>query len=946
MRNSVETANAAAAIKAVSVSTPVLSTAATPLLLSNQTITYTTKNTHQFKVGQSVTVRGLFSSGTTESSLSVKNSLIVGVPSGTKFTVYVPGAVVGATSGTTLSSSGITVTSTATAVVSNGWANLTKLKFSTPEPIRNTPYSFNITGLNITADTSSPGSIHADDVTAGGKITYILTWGVGSGDNANPPASYVITQTGYSSTTVATTSSPTGTTSVDLVAGKDYTFTITASNSVGSAAASAALTVGSYVDNVTSLAYSDTSGTAGSIDLTWAAPTKSAPPMSTSGSKYYIQRRTSTDNGLTWSDWGDLSGTVGSYTQVSGSLTATTDASASAPNTKYDYQIKAFNTLASSAVYIGSGGGVSPYYLTSPLPAPTVDHISGTSSISISSISYISNPAVSAWTISRATSTDFGSTWGSFSTLATTSSLPYTDASVSLNTTYKYKLAATNGTLTATSPETSSILTYNVPTAPTNLTAQGQLPLNSTINPVLLSWTPSTVNSTDTPVTSYTVVASSNTSFSSPTILSNNVTGNTFNDTQTSGTRYYKVYANNVIGVSASSSSVVATATSLNITVNSPYYPDVMRVSGSVSPTPSGGTVTIYPGGVTAYISTSGALVTTTVSGTTAIPLTLQSPGSQGVFAYYNGTDGYRGDESNTAVGTVQKGTVTISMSFPNASSIGGVRVWNNNTSQTLLVNMNNGFIGGVSGKSVTLTGYDWRGFVTTSATLVTDASGNATYTVVGGSYEVLNTVTWSSSFAGDSYYNSATASDLVWNTDFYVRSIISSYLQLGSTSNGYNYGGNADTNQSQAASSFSIPTPSDTYYQTGSLRVQYLSAKIAGYGGDQAYVVPAIWEGVGSTNSVIVSGSAVTVPSAAAGSTNYVTLNFADTAISPSHTYLAGFWRRSNSASYTTQWSYDTSTSYNLYYDNNASSVSTFNKNDTFSGYALVMRVYYYYWA
>jgi len=520
MRNSVEAATLAGVVASVSIRP------------DGKAVLYNTQDTHNFKPGQSVTITGL--TGNTAANLT---GALIGSITATGFTAYVPD-VISSTTGqfvsTTISTTAPTVTSTATAWVTNSWANQNRVRYGTPAPVKALPYYLDTTpSLNLSAITYN---------SSGNGIVTVNWSSIGS---SNPTVSFTLTQVSVFGTVTLTSGATTsvGSTTVsNLVANNQYTYTITASNAVGSKEVSESVRPDPTISSMGPVTATAKSGVSGTIRITWEAPAVAAPSLT----YYYIQRATSTDN-INFGSWSDL-------TNVSGTTLTYDDTTATIVGTYYKYQVRAYNGIVYNPY--NQSAPTTANFLTTPVALPSYVSTS-TVDISVASDSYSSNPPVTSWKVERSL-TGVGS-WSVLT--ASTPSLPYVNSSVSQNTTYYYRITADNGEVVATSASSIGIKTYSVPNAPTGVYSLAGA------SSVTVYWTAATVTNAATPVVNYTIERSSDnaTWTTVTTAVSGNATSYTDTSVNSSASYYYRVTAVNGIGSSTASTGVqdyyVATVT-------------------------------------------------------------------------------------------------------------------------------------------------------------------------------------------------------------------------------------------------------------------------------------------------------------------------------------------------------------------------------------------------
>lgn len=745
-----------------------------------------------------------------------------------------------------------------------------------------------------------------------------------------------------------------------------------------------------YITAPASITVTPTSSTANQLSVSWIAVSSANPNISS----YTLQEAYSTDGGTTWSAWTTATSTSGTtYTKVSATS-----------GYYYKYQVQAVNSQLTSTTTTSTA--TAPYYLIDPLTAPGVTHAASTNVNLVVSGSYNSNPSITGYVIRR--SSDGGTTWTNIGATDYSITLPYTDTSVARNTTYVYAVKAVNGQLTDSnwSDTSSAVTTYTVPTMRYSVALQALA-----YNTVKLTWNTAAVSSPDTPVLDYKIERATNSSFTANlTTVSSTATGTTYSDVTCSEltTYYYRVSARNGIGYSSTlSAGPIATpaqaiTTTLNVNaISSVSYGTGATASGSISPNPAGGSVTITEGGTTlstAAVSTTGSYSVTlppTSIGTHNLSLAY---GGSGVYQPSSTTTSYVVNAITTSItasaspaspnyldtvtisGTVSGspggGTITISngattlattsvtvgtgafsVAIPNqvagtytlTVSYGAYLGWLASSTTTSVTigkasltltaaiggTINQGSSTTVSGSlglaSKTVSVYDSANTLITSTT--TDSSGNYSVSVTPPA----GTTSYYTKYAGDSNYNSSTSSTV----SIYVRTLYYGTVDRTNTQNTWKWYGSTST-ASMVASTFTMDTPPSGYTN---LTVYSIQVVVAGYNGNSAQIVPGLWDTTGSPDTLVSNGGTYTLPSKSGGSATMTTLDITDVSVVAGRVYSAGFWRKNNSTSYYTQFDVDTSSSNTLYYDDSASSIGNFTHNETFSGNSLRFKVNYYYY-
>lgn len=335
-----------------------------------------------------------------------------------------------------------------------------------------------------------------------------------------------------------------------------------------------------YITTPASITATAAAGVANRVNVSWDAVTVFPATVT-----YELQEATSTDN-VTYSAWSTVA-TAASTT----SFSQTNALSAY----YYKYRVRAKNTQLTSG-YV-EGTGARAYYLSDPLPAPTVTNAAATNSAITISASNIALPSITGYTIRR--SSDAGANWSNIGATNYSITLPYTDSTTATNTAYVYSVKATNGQLTTGnwSATSASITSYSVPNAPTSLNTTGVATASTTVS---LSWTPATVNASSPAVANYKLERSETSDFTgtTATVVTSGISSaaTTYNDTvaSTTTTYYYRLSAINSVGTGPASTSTyrIGVPTSLTAT---PVAATANRIDISWN------AVTVTPS-VTAYI--------------------------------------------------------------------------------------------------------------------------------------------------------------------------------------------------------------------------------------------------------------------------------------------------------------------------------------------------------
>jgi len=629
------------------------------------------------------------------------------------------------------------------------------------------PFTYRVTALNTvqaniiseTVDTLWLGSLGTAiaAATSGTSSSITISWPTPTSGNASITNLELerATNSGFTvgATTLSTALSASATSYTDATVATNSSYFYRVRSRADYAAATSVYSVYSttgsatnpyYITAPASVTVVPTAATANQLSLSWSAVSTANPAVNS----YSVQEAYSIDGGTTFSAW---------ETIFTGNTTSSPVEALS--GYQYKYRVQASNTQLISAYTTSTA--TAPYYLADPLTAPGVTNAASTNSNLVVSGSYNANPSALTYNIRR--SSDGGSTWSNVGVTDFTITLPYTDTTTASGVSYVYAVKAKNAQLTNSnwSATSASKLTYNVPTFPTGVTATA-----TAYNTINLGWTAGTVNSTATPIIDYKIERATNSGFTiNATTLSTTTTAITYSDSTASEltTYYYRISARNGIGYSPVSSVVVATTpaqavnTTLNVSaISTVTYPTAATVSGSISPNPAGGTVTITEGGA--------PRATATVSGAGSYSVTLPTANSGGhnLALSYSGNGIYQ-PSTATASYTVNAASSSITISGPTSTYYTDTQAFSATVSPA------------VSGRSVTF--YRAGSPVATSTT---NASGTATYNRVTSTTE--SSISWTASVDADNYASASSSAK--------VSSVVAMPLYINATISGATNGG------------------------------------------------------------------------------------------------------------------------------------------------------------
>jgi type II secretory pathway pseudopilin PulG len=334
-------------------------------------------------------------------------------------------------------------------------------------------FSASSSGVTPLGAPSPPTSL----VAAPGSSTASLTWSAPSNNGGAAITGYTVTSSpgGYTCTTAGATLC----TITSLTPGQSYTFTATATNSLGtSTAGSTSNAVVPYTYPGPPTALSATLTSSSQATLTWTAPASNGYSAITS---YALQQ--STNGGTTWTP----------ITASTGSTTTAYTVNGLSVGVTYQFEVAAINA-AGTGPY--SAYSASATAITAPNPPTAVVAVPGNA---LATISWQApqNTGGTPITLYTATSSPGGFT-------CTSNSAPTcTVAGLTNYTSYTFTVTATNsvGTSTPSSPSASVTPTPPVPGPPTGVSAT-TAPTEATI-----TWTAPASNG-GSPITLYTVTSS------------------------------------------------------------------------------------------------------------------------------------------------------------------------------------------------------------------------------------------------------------------------------------------------------------------------------------------------------------------------------------------------------------------------------------------------------
>jgi len=381
----------------------------------------------------------------------------------------------------------------------------------------------------------------------------------------------------------------------------------------------------------------------------------------------------------------------------------------------------------------------------------------------------------------------------------------------------------------------------------------------------------------------------------------------------------------------------ISTSTSIGRSAASYTYNGTrVTISGTVSPTPSGGTVKITGsiGGAAASDFATDVTVSTT-DGSYSVVMPIQNAGSYtDVTAIYSGSGLYLASTSGTTSYTVNKASTTITA--PGNATV------NSGTSITSTVNLKTGTTNfasqSISFESST-DGTNWSSVGSAN----TDSNGNASLSWTPAS----DVTDVRAKYAGTTNYNAATSTA----GTIKVRTLkTATFTPAGLAKNDFKFFG-FNVDQAEAvASRFTMPT------HTGAVNmvITALTVEVSGTDGETANVRLTLWEYTNAagdyTGNFLGAAPAISPRSRSRGQANIEAQTSTFTtpiSVTPGRQYMAGFWRNDSSSAYTTQFSFDNNTGTEVYYDNNMPSPNDFVRDETLASTgSLIFSVNYQYYS
>lgn len=385
-------------------------------------------------------------------------------------------------------------------------------------------------------------------------------------------------------------------------------------------------------------------------------------------------------------------------------------------------------------------------------------------------------------------------------------------------------------------------------------------------------------------------------------------------------------------GVAISIFTTIATTTSIARSAASYTYNGTrVTISGTISPTPTGGTVAIKSGTTTLATAT-----VNTSTGAYSALMPVQNAGSYTVTSEYSGFGGlYLASTSGSTSYTVDQASTALTTpgSWGSAGSASAINSGTTITSSVTLTTGGTAF----GSQSVTFQKSSGASYVDI-ATVQTNSSGVAsvTWTPSAGSQDVRAVYTATTNYAG---VTSGLGSG-------YARTQYSATYDSGAVQNDYQFRGCNVNTAEQVASTFTMPNNAPNGIASFDYVVTSMTVRVSGYNGESGSIKGCIWNNNAAGTTLVTSSGFERPATSALGTMRTVTCNLTDASVTKGESYMAGFWREDANCSYTTQWGFDNNfTGVATYYDNSASAPGTFDKNSTFTSDSLIFTVSYTYW-
>jgi hypothetical protein len=376
-------------------------------------------------------------------------------------------------------------------------------------------------------------------------------------------------------------------------------------------------------------------------------------------------------------------------------------------------------------------------------------------------------------------------------------------------------------------------------------------------------------------------------------------------------------------GVAISIFTTIATTTSIaRDRASYSYNTTRVTISGTVSPTPTGGTVAIKSGTTTLATAT---VSTSTGAYSALMPIQNASATAYTVTAEYSGFGGvYLASTSGSTSYTVN--TAATAITNTNTFDV------NSGTAVTLATRLTTG---GASFANQTITFQVRRSsdnVWVNAGTGDTNSNGDASFSwTTNSAYNQSRAV-----YSGATNYASATSTGVAFTTRGRVATSIST------STAGSNWYWRGSTGSAQQVGT-NITSP-DAVSGANQYSIYRIDIAVSGINGRQGQAAACVWTS-GDNGTLLREGPTRNLPDRSDGSTTKESWSFTPLTYTPGTVYKFGFWRRGNSTTYNTQWRQNNGTGRNTYWDNSATSPGRFDHDQTFSGHSLDMTVYFQYY-
>jgi hypothetical protein len=377
-------------------------------------------------------------------------------------------------------------------------------------------------------------------------------------------------------------------------------------------------------------------------------------------------------------------------------------------------------------------------------------------------------------------------------------------------------------------------------------------------------------------------------------------------------------------GISITVVTTISTTTSIARSAAAYTYNSTrVTISGTVSPTPTGGTVAIKNGTTTLATAT-----VNTSTGAYSALMPVQDTSTYTVTAEYSGFGGlYLASTSSATLYTVNAASTAIT-STPSFDV-------NNGTVVTLTTRLTTGGAG-FNNQTITFQVLRSSDSVWVNAgTGTTNSNGDASLDwTTGNAYSQSRAV-----YSATTNYSGSTSAGVAFTT----RGAVTDTIDAAAGSSNWYFRGSIASAQ-QVGMNFTSPAAVSGANQYSIYRVDIA---VSGINGSEGQVRACLWN-QGGGGALLTAGATVNLPSRADGSTTrtaFTGTNFPAVTYTPGTGYKIGFWRRGNSTTYQTQWRQNTGTGRNTYWDNSESSPGGFDQDSTFSGHSLDVIIYFQYY-